>query len=86
MPERTPAAKPGRGERLLERIQPLFEKGRGNDLPGVRGTWWAAYNAVSEYLTHERGRAADTRLDSLWFGQGANLNGRALSVALEMAA
>lgn len=73
------------GSRLINRIVPLFESGRGNDLPGVKGTWWAAYNAVSEYLTHERGRTQDTRLDSLWFGQGVELNRRALTIATELA-
>lgn len=69
---------------LLGRIVPLFEHGRGNDMPGVKGTWWGAYNAVSEFLTHERGREQETRVDSLWFGQGAALNRKALNIALEM--
>ncbi len=38
------------GKRILSRVTPLFEEGRGNDLPGVRGTLWAAYNSVTEYL------------------------------------
>lgn len=71
-------------DRLLAKIIPLFEKGRGNDMAGVAGTYWGAYNAVSEYLTHERGKD-DTRLNSLWFGQGADLNARALEVGLKMA-
>ena len=71
-------------ERLLAKIIPLFEHGRGNDMPGVAGTYWGAYNAISEYLTHERGQD-DTRLNSLWFGQGADLNARALDVGLKMA-
>lgn len=72
--------------RILSKIVPLFETGRGNDLPGVRGTLWAAYNGVTEYLAYERGRSQDTRLDSLWFGEAANLNRRALDVAIQMAA
>jgi len=73
---------------VFDRIVPIFEHGRGNDLPGVRGTLWAAYNAVTEYLTHERGNSRTTddhRLDSLWFGDAARINRRALSVAREMA-
>lgn len=72
------------GARLLARVVPLVEEGRGNDLPGVRGTLWAAYNGVTEYLAYERGRDAGVRLDSLWFGAAQRLNQRALSVALEM--
>jgi len=71
-------------ERLMGKIIPLFEKGRGNDLPGVKGTMWGAYNAVSEYLGWERGRD-DIRLDSLWFGDGANVNKKAFDLALKVA-
>lgn len=75
-----------KGARVAGRILPLFETGRGNDLPGTRGTLWAAYNAVTEFTTHERGRSVDTRLESLWFGQSANMNKAALDIALQMAA
>lgn len=73
-------------KRILNSIQPLFEKGMGNDLPGVRGTLWAAYNAVSEYLQYERGEDNQIRLDQMWFGQSASLNKRALEVGIMMAA
>jgi phage/plasmid-like protein (TIGR03299 family) len=73
------------GKRLINEIQPLFEKGRGNDMPEIRGTYWAAYNAISEYLQYNRGREEDTRLDNLWFGQGAALNKKALDAAMELA-
>lgn len=63
------------------KIIPLFEKGRGNDLPGVKGTMWAAYNAVSEFMTWEKGRTKDKRLESLWFGEGGKINRRALQMA-----
>lgn len=71
--------------RILVAVQPLFEKGRGNDLPGVRGTMWAAYNAVSEYLQYQRGEETN-RLDNMWFGSSAELNKRALDAAVMMAA
>ena len=71
--------------RMHDTIAQLFESGRGNALPGVRGTLWAAYNAVTEYVSHERGRSDETRLNAL-FNDGAQLNQRALDVALAMAA
>ena len=44
----------------------LAEAGRGNGLPSIRGTYWTAYNGVSEWLTYNRGRSEDNRLNSLW--------------------
>ena len=70
----------------VNRIVPLFEAGRGNDLPGVRGTWWAAMNAVTEYVSYVRGRSDEARLDSMWFAAGAHLNKRALQTAMTLAA
>lgn len=51
----------------------------------VRGTWWAAYNGFNEYLNYSKGRTTDNRLDSLWFGQNANDNIKALNSAIEFA-
>lgn len=70
---------------LLDSIIGNFEGGRGSDLPDARGSYWHAYNAVTEYLSHERGRSQDSRLSALWFGDGATINQRALSVAASMA-
>jgi phage/plasmid-like protein (TIGR03299 family) len=55
-------------QRIYGEIEALFQRGRGNDLPGVKGTAWAAYNAVTEYITHERGRSDDNRVNTAWFG------------------
>lgn len=77
---------PTQTENKIEVITSLFEYGRGNDLPGVKGTVWAAYNAVTEYLTHAAGSDADKRYHSLWFGQGAQRNQLALDLALKLAA
>jgi phage/plasmid-like protein (TIGR03299 family) len=65
-----------------------FDSGRGvADMPKkARGTWWNAYNAVTEHLNYQRGKTADRRLDSLWFGDSFGFNEDALDVALEMAA
>jgi len=73
-------------EKMTAKIIPLFEAGRGNDLPNVRGTAWAMYNSVTEFMTWHRGRSVDTRLDSLWFGDNGRINARALTEALKIAA
>jgi phage/plasmid-like protein (TIGR03299 family) len=71
---------------ILGEVVGLCESGRGNGLPSVSGTWWAAYNGVSEWLAYRRGRSQDNRLNGLWFGAGAGVNRHALQTALAMAA
>jgi len=50
-----------------------------NVLGGMTGTAWAAYNAVTYYIDHERITGGgsdlrdDRRLNSTWFGSGAEL-------------
>ena len=73
-----------RKQNILEEVIALTEAGAGNDRPEVTGTCWAAYNGVSEYLSHKRGRSADSRQDSLWFGDSANVNRVALEAAIEL--
>lgn len=73
-------------DRMVARVIPLFEKGRGNDLPGVKGTVWGAYNAVTELLTWERGNNNDSRLQNLWLGDAAGIAQRAYTEALKIAA
>ena len=71
---------------VADNILEIFEKGgRGGDLnlPGVKGTAWAAYNAVTEYLTWDRGRSADARLNNLWLGGRANVSARAVTAAAD---
>jgi phage/plasmid-like protein (TIGR03299 family) len=69
----------------IRSILVLAEKGRGNDAPAVRGTLWAAYNGLTEYLGTEYGRSQENRMDALWFGQNATLSSKALEIALMMA-
>jgi len=64
----------------------FYERGRGNDLPKVKSTLWAAYNGVTELIDHCKpgGLGADctwTRLQSVWFGNGAAVKARALRLA-----
>jgi phage/plasmid-like protein (TIGR03299 family) len=72
-------------QNIADEIARLAEAGRGNNLPSIRGTYWSAYNGVSEWLTYSRGRSEDNRLNSLWFGDSALTNRHALDVALDMA-
>jgi phage/plasmid-like protein (TIGR03299 family) len=49
------------------------------------GSWWSAFNAVTYFADHERGRDADTRLQSAWFGQSKSLKLKALEDAVKYA-
>jgi len=69
---------------IIGTITDLADTGHGSDLPGVRGTAWGAYNAVTEYLTHSAGRNEWTRQDSILFGEYAKTSARALEVATKM--
>lgn len=79
---------------LVDWLVGAMDKAPGNEIDGVRGTAWAAFNAVTYWTSHFRDtrvssrRAAgglkrddlvrEARLDSLWFGEGQKLNDRAL--------
>ena len=62
-----------------ENIIQLFESGVGQDIPGVGGTAWAAYNAVTEYANYFRTTRGgqERRFESALFGTGAGLVERA---------
>lgn len=73
----------GMGWRAEERLQELWNTGRGNSERGIRGTLWAAYNAVTEYEDYKEYYADDAparRLTQVWWGIGAKLKYRALAV------
>lgn len=70
-------------ETKVNRVIDLLDYQRGYDyVPAMHGTYWQGYNAITEYVTHEAGRNEDTRLNGQWFGENANLNQRALDLAL----
>ena len=75
-------------ERALKKVQSLYEgHGRGAELAAASGTAWGLLSAVTEFVDHEkRARSQEYRLDSAWFGQGANLKQRALDHALQLVA
>lgn len=91
---RKDVTKPAKGEEQREdyvqnNIVQLFEHGRGQDNPRVKGTLWAAMNAVTEWVDHHRGgenRDREVQLNSAWFGGGMHWKERALEVGLKMAA
>ena len=62
----------------------FFDQGKGNQIKGVAGTLWAAYNGVAELIDHRQTKQTpDRRLNSLWFGEGYATKARAFTVAEE---
>ncbi len=97
-----PDPKDGKGNTRAGHIRQdllrLFETGRGNTVPGIRGSVWALVNGVSEYVSHyrtpriskatglnETTARASARLNALWFGSGRELNERAFAEARGLA-
>ena len=81
---------PTRTENMLQQLSILFERGKGNDLPGVKGTAWAAFNSFTEhvdYLRTARGTGAEQqmkRAESLLFGSGSGLKQKAWDEAVKL--
>ena len=81
----------GKARQTRERLRELFGSGIGHDIPGIKDTWWTAYNAVTEMLDHRtcRGRSeaerATNRLQSIWWGTAAKVKEQAWEAALDLA-
>jgi phage/plasmid-like protein (TIGR03299 family) len=69
---------PVREIRGFKTVMQLFNgAGKGSTMDGVAGTGWGLVNAVTEYADfHIRAKNQDNRLNSAWFGEGANLKDR----------
>jgi phage/plasmid-like protein (TIGR03299 family) len=69
-------------------LQGVFESQPDLQLPGVRGTLWGAYNAITrfeDYKQPQQEEQPDQRLERTWFGSGADIKLLALQRALEFA-
>lgn len=71
----------------------LLDDGKGTDIPGLKGTGWHAFNALTEFVNHERttrvkeGRdVAEVRFEAVNFGSGNDIMQRGMSLLLEMSA
>ena len=65
----------------------LFLDGTGSEIPGVRGTAWGAYNALTEYASFHRGpkkNPSNTRFSSLLIGSGNDFVQRGTKVLQQM--
>jgi phage/plasmid-like protein (TIGR03299 family) len=85
-PESLSSEENRQNQRAIKIVQSLFDgKGKGSLLESSKDTAWGLLNAVTEYVDHEkRARNHDYRLDSAWFGQGAQIKQRALKLGVEL--
>lgn len=81
-----------RAKNVRNELFHLFEHGNGQEIPEVRLSTWAAFNAVTEFVDHHRStrgkseaERASRRLQSAWFGSGATLKASAWAAALDLA-
>lgn len=77
--------------KILDMLLENFENEK-NNLPGVEGTAWAAFNAVSEWSDHQRSvrgkdddDRAQNRTNSNWFGRSDEIKQVAWTTALDLA-
>ena len=75
-------------QRGIQAVFGLYSgSGKGSDLVSAKGTAWGLVNGITEYVdTHRRARSQDNRLDSAWFGTGAQIKQRGFDAALALAA
>jgi len=70
-----------RTQNTLNNLVNLYEHGKGNDMPKVAGTIWAAMNAVVEYVDYVRGSDGN-RTKSILYGSGAVVKQKAWDLAV----
>lgn len=75
-------------QKAIQHVYNLYAgQGKGSKLQSASGTAWGLVNGVTEFVdVHRRARNQDYRLDSAWFGQGAQIKQRALEGAIALTA
>lgn len=71
--------------KAFDQIMSLFRgEALGSGLSEANGTAWGLLNAITQHVDHQRGRSADTRMGSAWFGGGNALKDKAHKLLLEV--
>ena len=75
-------------QKAIQTVYGLYSgEGKGSKLEAANGTAWGLVNGITEFVdVHRRARSQDYRLDSAWFGQGAQIKQRAFEAAMALAA
>ena len=73
-----------RAANIRSKLFELFENGIGQDMPAIRHTSWAAFNAVTEFVDHHRStrgrtdfdrRRPPSRIRLVWLGFATQVEG-----------
>lgn len=74
--------------KAMNQILTMFNgQGRGADLDSAKDTAYGLLCSITEFADHERrAMSTDYRLDSAWFGTGANLKQKGLEEAMRLIA
>jgi len=72
--------------RAMSKVMTMFNgHGRGAELASAKDTAYGLLCSITEFVDHERrAMSQDHRMDSAWFGVGANIKQRGLEQALRM--
>ena len=82
--ERLSARQQKGAEDRMKKVAALYEKNPANTFKSVKGTLWALYNAVTQYVDHERTpQSGGQKAAFTWFGEGAKIKSLALEEALK---
>jgi len=73
-----------RSELVLQQLSTL-NVGEQNNMRGMEGSAWSAFNSYSEWVDHATRRTgADARTESIWMGEGAKQKTRAWNQLLAL--
>lgn len=69
----------------FQQIMTLFQgEAMGASMKEANGTAWGLLNAITQHVDWQRGRTADTRMASAWFGPGEALKNKARDLLLDV--
>lgn len=75
-------------QKAIQNVYSLFSgAGKGADLASANGTAFGLLNGITEHIDHHRrALSQDHRLDSAWFGMGAQIKAKAFESAMALVA
>jgi phage/plasmid-like protein (TIGR03299 family) len=88
MPDNVLAKHNTRTENNRTKLFELYETGMGSEFS--KGTVWGLYNAITEYVDHEKYSNKQmkdgdfNKLEKIWFNGGENIKHKAFDMALEL--